>query len=115
MKLRYLKTMFTKGHINMTTPDNNTTIDKVAKWIPDRKAVAGGIAGVVSFFVLTAVPDLNPEVITGLVAGIMGLVFYFVSPSKADLIRRADDTLKALGEKTEGEITLIVEEKKENE
>ena len=95
----------------MTTPDNNTVVDKVTKWIPDRKAVAGGIAGVISFFAIAAIPDLDPELITGLVAGIMGLVFYLVPPSKADLIRRADDTLKALGEKADGEITLVVDEK----
>lgn len=99
----------------MPTPDNNTTVDKITKWIPDRKAVTGGIAGIVSFFILTAVPDLNPETISGLIVGIMGVVFYLVPPSKADLIRRADETLKALGEKNGGEITLVVEEKKVNE
>ena len=100
----------------MPTPDNNTVVDKVSKWIPDRKAVAGGLAGVVAFFVMTAIPDLNPETITALVAGVMGLVFYLVPPSKADLIRRADDTLKALSEVNgDGEITLVIEDNKKTE
>jgi hypothetical protein len=98
----------------MTTPDNNTVVDKVTKWIPDRKAVAGGLAGVVAFFVMTAIPDLDPEVVTGLVAGIMGVVFYITPPSKVDLIRRADDTLKALGDQHGGEVTLVVEPKKDD-
>lgn len=65
------------------------------KWIPDRKVLAGGIAGVLAFLVatLTGVPV---ETITPIVAGAMGLAAYFVPASVMDVVTKVDDTVIAL-------------------
>jgi hypothetical protein len=65
------------------------------KWFPDRKWLAGGVAGVITWAITTfVVPEMNPELITGAVAGVMGVVYYFVPASISDVIKRGDVFLK---------------------
>ena len=65
------------------------------KWFPDRKWLAGGIAGVITWAVTTfLIPDVDPELITGAITGVMGVVYYFVPVSVSDVLKRSDTFLK---------------------
>lgn len=67
-------------------------------WIPDRKFLAAGVAGVLTWLLIliaaTAGVELPAETAAALSGGVMALVFYAVPPSVADVVRRVDDTLK---------------------
>ncbi|EKE78446.1 hypothetical protein [Oceanibaculum indicum] len=67
-------------------------------WIPDRKFLAAGVAGVVTWLLIliaaAAGVELPAETAAALSGGVMALVFYAVPPSVADVVRRVDDTLK---------------------
>lgn len=73
----------------------------MGKWIPDRKVLAGGLAAVLAWLVTVALAgwgvSIPTEVVGGAVAGAYALIAYLVPPSVGDLLKRADDTLKALG------------------
>lgn len=70
------------------------------KYIPDRKVLAGGIAGVLTWLITLGMSaagvDIPAETVTGLVGGAMALAAYFIPPSKKDIIKRVDDTIIGL-------------------
>ena len=67
------------------------------KWIPSRKYLAGGIAGVIAFFITTAT-GMDGEVAMQIATGIFALASYLVPPSTAEIIARYDDKIRKLGE-----------------
>lgn len=76
------------------------------KWLPDRKWLASGVSGVLTFILLTLFSDalgLDPAAATEIASGITGLVMaavhYFVPPSVKDVIKRVDDTIIDLARK----------------
>lgn len=73
--------------------------EKFLKYYPDRKVLMGGVAGVLSYIVSLTLPEMDSETATYIGAAVWGLVSYFVPASKRDLLRKADETLEALGEK----------------
>ncbi len=67
------------------------------KWIPSRKYLAGGFAGVVAFFIATAT-GIDEETATAIAGGLGALVGYLAPPTVAEILRRYEDTLKKIGE-----------------
>jgi len=71
--------------------ENVTTANK---WIPDRKWLASGITGILTWAIVTFVAtDLDPTLATSAVGVVMGLVFYFVPPSISDVVKRVDEKI----------------------
>lgn len=72
-------------------------------WIPSRKVLSGGVAGVVSWAVLTGLGYFNVpiplEMQVYLPALLTTLVSYLVPPAQQDIIRRLDDRLVAIAGK----------------
>jgi len=68
----------------------------IAAWIPDRKVLAGGISGVVAFFLAKAL-DMDPETATAISGAVAGTVAYFIPPSVADVVNKIDSTMKKIG------------------
>lgn len=69
------------------------------KWIPDRKYIAGGIAGVLTFAwtsIVNEVFELKIDYSTALEITIaaIALVVYLVPPSTKDILKRIDDDIK---------------------
>lgn len=69
-------------------------------WIPGRKAISGGFAGIGSFLIIAAaayfgypIPDSLQAYIP---AGITWLVYYLVPASQADVVRNLDNKIVAL-------------------
>lgn len=76
-------------------------METIKAWFPDRKILSGGIFGVVTFFLMTALNmwlgfEFTPEVMLEVSGGIGVLAAYFIPPSAADVIKRIDDTVKDL-------------------
>lgn len=67
-------------------------------WLPDRKFLAGGVAGLVTWLLTlaasTAGVEIPAELMTSAVGLVMGAVYYLVPPSAADIVRRIDGDLK---------------------
>lgn len=67
-------------------------------WLPDRKVLASGVSGVLTWLLGLALiqmgVELPAEALGGIVAGVMALVAYAVPPSVRDVIERVDDELK---------------------
>lgn len=69
-------------------------------WWPSRKAIAGGIGGIVastiavvaSKYGFTIPPDYLPYIATA----IMGLIFYLVPSAQQDIIRNLDNKIVAM-------------------
>ena len=68
----------------------------IAKWIPDRKVLAGGIAGVLAFFGSQAA-GFDPETSTAIAGSILMLVEYFLPASVSDIINKIDGVIKKAG------------------
>ncbi|MEQ8396439.1 hypothetical protein [Thalassobaculum sp.] len=68
-------------------------------WIPERKFLAAGTAGIVTWlFTLGASAvgiELPDELMKALVGLVMGAVYYWVPPSAQDVLRRIDRDLKS--------------------
>lgn len=68
-------------------------------WIPDRKFLAGGIAGLVTWLLTLAATAAGVPVPADLMAAAVGLVmgaaYYLVPPAAADVLRRIDGDLKS--------------------
>lgn len=62
---------------------------------PDRKVLAGGVSGILTF-TLTTYAGLDPELSGAVSAAVWGLVSYFVPPSAKEIIKRVDDTIIGL-------------------
>jgi hypothetical protein len=67
-------------------------------WLPDRKVLASGVSGVLTWLIglllIQLGVEMPAEALGGIVAGVMALVAYAVPPSVRDVIERVDDTLK---------------------
>lgn len=66
----------------------------MGKWIPDRKYLAGGITGILSFIILTAAGSFGFPIDAAMAAqiagGLMLLVSYFTPQSVDDIVSRVD-------------------------
>jgi hypothetical protein len=64
-------------------------------WVPDRKILAGGVAGVLAWGVSVALRhygiELDANAQSILVAAIGGLISYVTPPSQQDVLRRLND------------------------
>lgn len=67
------------------------------KWIPSRKVLAGGVAGVIAYLISTAT-GMDGEVAMQIATGFFALTSYLVPPSVAEIIARYDDKIRKLGE-----------------
>lgn len=69
-------------------------------WIPSRKVLSGGVAGLTAWAILTGLGYFNIpvplELQVYLPALITSLVSYLVPPAQQDVIRRMDDRLVAI-------------------
>lgn len=69
-------------------------------WIPSQKAISGGLAGIVTFFVVTAAQYYGYAIPAELQAAIPGaitwLVYYLVPAADADIVRNLDNHIVAL-------------------
>lgn len=63
-----------------------------SKFFPDRKWLASGVAGVLTW-ALVQYLGLDAEVATAAVGGVMALVHYFVPASVNDVLKRVDSTI----------------------
>lgn len=68
----------------------------LGKWIPDRKVLAGGIVGVVSFFAAQAL-GIPAEIAAQVAGGLWLLANYFIPASVSDVVNKIDSTLKKIG------------------
>lgn len=82
----------------------------MSKWIPDRKVLSGGIAGIATWLILLTAsamgyPLVEPGAEEG-VAGVVGFVIaYIVPPSVRDVVKRIDARIRetlGLGEPPTG-------------
>lgn len=66
-------------------------------WLPDRKVLAGGLAGVAAWLIAMLAArygfPMTPEQQTGLVGLIGWAVAYMVPPSERDIVKRLNDGL----------------------
>lgn len=69
-------------------------------WMPDRKFLAGGVAGVITWLIITLANRYGLEIPQDMQNGITGIIamalVYMVPSSKKDIIRRIDDKLIVL-------------------
>lgn len=72
----------------------------MSKYIPDRKILAGGLAGIVAWAVMLGlgfagvqVPAETQALLTTLIASLIG---YLVPPSQKDIVKRLNDQLVAI-------------------
>jgi len=68
----------------------------VAKWIPDRKVWAGGLAGVAGFLISQAI-GMDAEQAAGIAGALWAAASYFIPPSVKDIVKRLDDNARAFG------------------
>lgn len=71
-------------------------MDKLMKWMPDRKVWVGGLTGIAAWVLATQL-GMDMETATAVAGGVMMLVQYLVPPSVKDILKRVDDTVKDLG------------------
>lgn len=78
----------------------------VSNYIPSRKVIAGGLAGIASWAVLTGLGYFNvpvPLEWQALLPTLIGsAISYLVPPSTKDVIRRIDDQLVAIAGRDPG-------------
>lgn len=69
-------------------------------WYPDRKVLAGGLAGVITWGITVLAARygvvLPPELETLIVGGVGWLIAYLVPPSRMDIVKRLDEGLVAM-------------------
>ena len=68
----------------------------IAKWIPDRKVLGGGIVGIASFFISTGL-GLDTETASQISAAVWLVANYFIPASVKDVVNKMDGTLKKMG------------------
>lgn len=73
----------------------------MSKWIPDRKWFASGIAGVVTFLVITALStwtslDIGADLSSAISTGVTLLFHYLTKSSIGDVITKLDNIIKGL-------------------
>lgn len=67
------------------------------KWFPDRKYIAGGVSGVVAYFLSTYL-EMPAEQAMGITGSVWAAVTYFVPPSVDDVLKRVDGEIMDLAE-----------------
>ena len=67
----------------------------IARWIPDRKYLSGGLSGVIAW-ALATFAGLDGELSLQIAGAVAAAVAYFVPPSVGDIIKRVDDTIIGL-------------------
>lgn len=69
-------------------------------YVPSRKAIAGGVSGLIAWAILAGFGYFNVEVpleLQGLLPTLIStIVYYLVPPAQADILRRLDDRLVAI-------------------
>jgi Na+/citrate or Na+/malate symporter len=70
-------------------------------WVPSRKAMASGIAGVLTFFVMAAIRhftgiDLPASVEAMITGGVMWAINYLVPPSAKDVVDHLNNAIVKL-------------------
>lgn len=72
------------------------------KWFPDRKWLASGVAGVLTFAVCTLARqfgyDIPPSIEPSLVIAMSGLVAYLTPQSLEDILKRLNDDIVRLAQ-----------------
>lgn len=74
----------------------------MSSWIPDRKYLAGGISGVLSFFILKALSTwlgwaMDEATITQIAGLIAAAMAYLIPSSVGDTLTKIDNILKSFG------------------
>lgn len=73
---------------------------RTTNWLPSRKAISGGIGGILAYFVITAAAyagyPIPLELQASIPAGITWLIYYFVPPSEKDVVRNLDNKIVAM-------------------
>lgn len=89
--------------VDIATPQPHTDPDpppRRTNWIPSRKAISGGFAGVLTFFIVAAANrygyQIPVEMQVAIPAVITWLISYLVPASKQDIIRNLDNKIVAL-------------------
>lgn len=74
-------------------------------WLPDRKIVAGGVAGIVAWGIAAGLKhygvELDANAQTMLVGLVTGLIAYVVPPSQRDILKRLDDNLVQIAQNSD--------------
>lgn len=77
------------------------------KWIPDRKIVAGGLAGVAAWLVVMGLGEVGVPVSMEAATAIVGVAVtafgYIVPDSVERVLEKADDILVEFGEEDDAE------------
>jgi hypothetical protein len=69
----------------------------MSQWIPSRKYLAGGLAGIAAFFIAT-LTGMDAALATQVAGGLWALVSYLIPPGTAEIIDRYNDHIRRLGE-----------------
>lgn len=88
--------------LSSVKPTNDPPADPPRKvnWIPSRKAISGGIGGVVSYMLIVAASYAGypiPAELQGMIPGaITWLIYYLVPSSEQDIVRNLDNKIVAM-------------------
>jgi hypothetical protein len=79
-----------------------------SKLVPDRKVLAGGIGGLVTWWIMTALEyfagiSISSEVASLIMTAVVPSVSFIVPPSVADIARRLDSDLRQTFEERQAE------------
>jgi len=72
----------------------------MSKYIPDRKYLSAGLAGLIAWVASKFLPSFPPDETLAAITGLMGLVAYAVPPTVTDIISRVDDTIIGLAQRS---------------
>jgi len=64
------------------------------KYVPDRKWVASGISGVLTWAVISFTGLSDPEVASAVIGGVMAVVHYLVPASVNDILKNLDKVVQ---------------------
>lgn len=71
----------------------------MSRYVPDRKILAAGLAGLAAWALILLAGalgiELPPDAAAAIVGGVMTLAGYLVPPAMADILRRIDDRMRA--------------------
>lgn len=83
----------------MTDATNNNA-PRHTNWLPSRKAISGGIGGVLAYFVILGASYAGYPIPAELQASIPGaitwLIYYLVPASEKDIVRNLDNKIVAM-------------------
>jgi uncharacterized membrane protein YjjB (DUF3815 family) len=80
-------------------------MSKYSKYVPDRKVLAGGIAGVAAFVVVVVAGvfgvEISPEAAAAAIAAVGSVVAYLVPSPVGEVLDKADAIIKDIGREPE--------------